>query len=132
MTIAFIIYLVGLLGSLKAVTLILAIPSFAYMLAQCIRRVNFSEVHRLPYNEAEEDLRLRINKTLKNCIVWTSIFVTLNAIIPKEKTAWMMLGGYITQTVYESEDGQKYRKLIMQKIDEAIGETAKAAQGAKP
>ena len=29
------------------------------------------------------------------------------------------------QIVYESDEGQKYRKLIMQKIDEAIGETAK-------
>ena len=132
MTIAFIIYLVGLIGSLKTATFIGAGISFAYMLAQCIRRINFSETRHLPYDVDEEDLRIRINKTLKICIVWTSVFVTLNTIIPKEKTAWLMLGGYISQTVYESEDGQKYRKLIMNKIDKAIGETEKAAQGAKP
>lgn len=132
MTIAFIIYLVGLIGNLNIAFVVTLFISAAWVIVQGVRRANFSDNYCFPYTKGEDDLRLQINKSLKNSIIYAAIILSLGTILPKEKTAWLMLGGYISQTVYESEDGQKYRKLIMNKIDEAIGETAKAAQGEKP
>ena len=132
MTIAFIIYLVGLIGNLNTAFAVTFCISAGWVIVQGARRVNFADTYSFPYTRDVDALRLQIDKSLKNSIIYAAIILSLGTILPKEKTAWLMLGGYISQTVYESEDGQKYRKLIMQKIDKAIGETAKAAQGAKP
>ena len=132
MTIAFIIYLVGLIGNLNIAFVVTLCISAAWVILQGVRRVNFADTHSFPYTKEVDALRLQINKSLKDSIIYAAIILSLGTILPKEKTAWLMLGGYISQTVYESEDGQKYRKLIMQKIDEAIGETVQATQGEKP
>lgn len=113
MTLAFLIYLVSFLPKLASIFMFLGVASLIiaglFALAWVISRDGVSCGKPLKWNK------------MTSWLIATGIFlITLNAAIPEEKTAWLMIGGYAAQTAYESEEGQKYKKLIFQKIDEAL------------
>ncbi len=114
MSIAFLIYLVALLPKLSAFFgglagvggIVFGWYSFLWFLTR-------GDSNSFPWNKLA-------NKLAVVCLVLGFITTAL----PSEKTAWLMLGGWAVQTAYESEDGQRFKKLILEKVEDAIKEKA--------
>ena len=115
MTLAFLIYIVALLPSLST---FFFVAMLAFIFSLPIILLLWSDYG----NDENKPMFIKFIKRAIFGVVFCGVMTT---IIPKEKTAWWMLGGYAAQTVYQSEEGTKYRQLIMQKIDEAITEKTK-------
>ena len=116
MTLAFLIYAVSLLPSL-IVFFVIAVGVLAFFALMIVVFNDHENTYR-GRGEAKKPLPYNTLKKITAGIIFSALTVTL---LPSEKTAWLMLGGYTAQTVYESAEGQKYKKLIMKKIDEVIG-----------
>lgn len=125
MTLAFLIYFVSQLQAFSSFAFTMAIiTGIGGLFVALIRYLTISPAE---YYECEggDEKKKKTMKIVYSLFAACFIFSSIGTIIPKEKTAWLMLGGYAAQTVYESEDGIKYRKLIIQKIDEDLIEKTK-------
>ena len=112
MTVALIIYFISMLGGLSGFLVVLAV-----VLLFC--SVSYFFYHLMEGKEPKNSKKFTM-------IMGLSVFLfALNVMIPKECTAWLMLGGYTLQTAYESEDGKKYRKIILKKIEDSVIEEPK-------
>lgn len=56
-------------------------------------------------------------------IIGLGISLFILAIVPSERTMYMMAGAYTTQNIATSETGQKVYKLVNKKLDEYLVET---------
>lgn len=118
MTIAILVYLVGLLPNLIV---------FLYCLGMTCGAIAYMSVF---YSLLEKGKIIFSRVVIFSAIVCFFSF-GLKVFIPSEKTAWLMLGGYAVQTAYESEEGQQYRKLIHKKVQEALGDTVEQVKKEK-
>lgn len=120
MELALFVYLAGIVGTLGrflVVTLgigifgVLVFLLVAWYQVDCCGR-KFSEFY----------------KTLRNACIGLFCLGIVASLIPSEKTMYMMLAGYTTQSVVQSETADKVVKVINTKLDEYLAEitTAKA------
>lgn len=123
MTIAILVYLVALLPSLATFLLTLGVIG-------CISVGIYTFIWAVSH-DGTFDNPIKWSKKV-TLVVFAIIFCFFcRALLPSEKTAWLMLGGYAVQTAYESEEGQQYRKLIHKKVQEALGETVEQVKKEK-
>jgi hypothetical protein len=61
----------------------------------------------------------------KKAFTLLCVFSGALVIVRSEKTMWMMAAGYATQNVYESEAGDRVRRIINLKLDQYVEELAK-------
>lgn len=109
MELALFVYLAGVVGNIGA---FLTVTSIVLFLA-----VLFSVIH---YSLDE-----KLSKLSKWYIVAPFIFGLLSAMVPSEKTMYLMLAGYTTQQVVQSETAEKVVKIVNTKLDEYIIEMYK-------
>ena len=57
---------------------------------------------------------------IKKLGVIAAIAAVSLVVVPTEKTAWLMVGGYAAQTAYQSEEGVKYRQLLLDKVESVL------------
>lgn len=59
----------------------------------------------------------RFSKNLRNATIGVFALGVITAVIPSEKTMYLMLAGYTAQTVIQSETTDKVLKVINTKLD---------------
>lgn len=134
MTLAFIIYLIQFLDTIKIASVITAIAfaivAVVHFLAwvdtkpdEIIKKSAKSDGsgEMLSYNKAS-----RFMGIIKHFIGYGVIAVSVSILIPSQRTAYMMAGGYVTQAIAESPAaavvGNKVLNLINAKLDSLIKE----------
>ena len=131
MTLAFLIYLIQFLSSLQVVLIALAVLC---LIATVILGICWSDISTK--DEFNEDGTKRMNSRLAKANSYlkrlrfyggTGIALVLVAtLIPSERTAYMMAGGYVTQKIAESpaaaEIGNKVLTIINAKLDVMIND----------
>lgn len=127
MTLAFLIYFVAFLGKLSFTLWVFFCGS---LVATVAAGIHFATKGTMIYDPDDSKMR-KATKGFKYCVIASAILLGTIAIVPSEKTAWLMLGGFALQEAYESEEGAKIRKIISRKIDEALEEEVKDLKGAK-
>lgn len=134
MTLAFLIYLIQFLDSLKFVSVITGVVfllvAAAYFagwldaspnetLTKSAKSDGSGEM--LTYNKASRYLGI-----VKRFISYAVIAGVCAILIPSQRTAYMMAGGYVTQTIAQSpaaaEMGNKVLRLINTRLDAMINE----------
>lgn len=136
MTLAILVYLVALLeplastfSGLAAIALVLSIPiGIAYV-------IHVFDSPSLTYlSKEEQQVRLdqwesrkqSAKKFLKYSMIVCIVSGLFSVLLPKEKTAYVMLGAYATQKVAEDprtqEIGGKVLKMINNKLDSYVDE----------
>jgi hypothetical protein len=111
MTFAFLIYLISVLSSLKFLLITSALILFVCLVIYFI--VILVEDKENAYG---------------NKFIFTTVLLaTLAAVTPSEKTAYMMIGGYVAQQMVQSETSEKVVKIINMKLDQFIAEETPAA-----
>lgn len=109
--------LVWIISILKPVTILLALPGVILILVFLVMVSDYANGHRL--------------KTRWYWITGTAaaVLITLSAIIPSERTAYLMVGAYASQKIAEDPKVQqissKVLKAIELKIDGYIEEASK-------
>lgn len=134
MTLAFLIYLIQFLDSLKIVTIITGLV-FAFIAAiyfvgwldagskETITKSAKSDGsgEMLTFNKASRYLGI-----IKRFVAYAVIAGVCSILIPSQRTAYMMAGGYVTQTIAQSpaaaEMGNKILRLINTKLDTMIND----------
>lgn len=64
----------------------------------------------------------RFSKNLRNATIGVFALGVVTAVIPSEKTMYLMLAGYTAQTVVQSETADKVLKVINTKLDSYLEE----------
>lgn len=108
MSFALIIYLISVLSGLKAVFIGIAMVLSAFALGYFI----------YIGSEGEE------NKHGTKIVVAILLSSFLATITPSERTAYVMVGGYVAQQMVQSETSDKVVQIINNKLDEIISEDA--------
>lgn len=109
MTLAFLVYLAGLITSLAhAVGVIFVVTSVIYLL------------YVIGYLISNERDWLNRGKFYKwpLAVILSAMFVKV--LLPSERTMWMMAGAYTAQTVVESNVGKQTVELIELKLQDEI------------
>lgn len=106
MTLALLIYAVSLLSRVE-LAVILVLTACAFVPIFCGMMTGKDET---------------VFRLYKKSIVIAFIAAVVGFLAPSEKTAWLMIGGYTAQSVYESEAGEKLKKIVSNKLDEILDE----------
>ena len=131
MTLAFLIYLIQFLSSLQV---LLGVMAAVFLIAAMISGICWSDTSTK--DEFKEDGTRNMNARLAKAQSYLKKFKTFGAIgltlvicailIPSQRTAYMMAGGYVTQKIAESpaaaEIGNKVLKIINAKLDVMIND----------
>ena len=136
MTLAILVYLVALLGPLaSAFEVISGLAAVLAVPAGIAYAIHVFDSPSMSYL-SKDDQKVRLNeweshknsakKVLKYSIIVSIIFGLFSVLLPKEKTAYVMLGAYATQKVAEDprtqEIGGKVLKMINNKLDSYVEE----------
>ena len=134
MTLAFVVYLIYFISGLKLILFLTTLCSFCTLFISTViklGRENFSWNYERNGQLKEEvkQFRAMIDKLLKYSFISLIISSLLVAIIPSEKTAWLMVGAYTGQKIAENEKVQelsgKVIQIIEKRIDQYLVEEAK-------
>lgn len=113
MLFAFIVWLVSTIGAIKGF--------FGFLAVACVVVVvvwGFSEL--LDY---ESGGRIVFNKPKQWLVGLALCFGFIGTLLPTERTAWFMVGGYAVQQATESELADGIYKLALKKINEELKPT---------
>lgn len=107
MELAFVVYLISILENIAGLLL--------FITAMCGLLAFFIGFFQILEGEIEN------KKTLVFLIILTVFFGSLRAMMPSQKQAYIILGAYTTQKVYESDEakqiGNKILKIVNDKLD---------------
>jgi hypothetical protein len=134
MTLAFIIYLIQFLDSIKIVSVIASVAfafvAFVYFagwvdvsptatIQKSAKSDGSGEL--ITYNKASRYLGI-----IKRFVSFSIVAIAVALLIPSQRTAYLMAGGYVTQTIAESPAaaaiGNKVLNLINVKLDSMIND----------
>jgi xanthine/uracil permease len=131
MTLAFLIYLIQFLSSLQVLFAVLASVCLATaaVLGVCWSDVSTKDEFNEDGTKRMNARLAKANSYLKRMRFYGGIGLTLVVVailIPSQRTAYMMAGGYVTQKIAESpaaaEIGNKVLKIINAKLDVMIND----------
>lgn len=134
MTLAFLIYLIQFLNSLKFLVCVLGIVSgfiaFIYLImtgeTNSHETIQISEKANGSGAMVSYHKRSRYFSNFKFFAITAASFITVSICIPSDRTAYMMAGGYVAQTIAQSpasaEIGNKILKIINVKLDTMIND----------
>lgn len=110
MELALFIYIAGVIGNISSFFAVSAALTFIAL------------VIYITNNYIDGFTEVEIKKMF---IVVPFVFGFISTIIPSEKTMYLMLAGYTSQQVLQSETGNKIVKVINAKLDDYIDEITK-------
>lgn len=114
MMLALFVYLIGFFSDLKTLmSLTFLFMGAATVIGLVGATSQFEDSRNAAVNFAKKTFKLL-------CVSAVAL-----VIVPTEKTMWMMAAGYATQSVYESEAGDRVRRIINLKLDQYVEELAK-------
>lgn len=117
MTLAFLVYLAGVITSLShAIAIIFIATCGAYVLYT---------IGYLIFNESDWKNRGKFYKW-PLAVILSAMFVKV--LLPSERTMWMMAGAYTAQTVVESNVGKQTVELIELKLQDEIAKLKEKVQ----
>lgn len=135
MDLALLVYGISVLGNISPVLGMLLFTSFFVFVIVLIYRfagLNIESWDNQATVKRKTDSRPAVDKWAKRIFAVFAISTILLVLIPSEKTAYMMVGAYVTQKVAENEKvqetGQKVLSIINQKLDSYVDEGLKAAE----
>ena len=117
MSIELIIYLVGVLD---AMGLFQGLALFSLILSAICLPFIYGWEQEIEGNGIKTFKEIA-TKTFK----WSALFLVLNAFIPTQKTAYLMLGTHFGKEVIQSETASKVQRIIDGKLDEYLKELEK-------
>lgn len=120
--------LVWVISMLESITLLLMILGIGLVLLSVMSALTSSDYDSNYRSENVEEKAKSWWRTAKVSAVCAILVFGLTAIIPSEKTAWMMTGAYAAQTVVQSDASKKVLKIIETKLDGVLDETLANAQ----
>lgn len=127
MTLAFIVYLIYSINTFKGfVVATLFISVIILLIATVIHltREDYSWCYDRNGNLKEDIVSFRsmIAKSIKYSFIVCIVSAFITAIIPSEKTAWMMVGAYAGQKIAENEKVQELSGKVIQIIEKRMDE----------
>lgn len=110
MELALLVYLIGILDNVMLVWLVFTMS--------CAIVVVFMSIKIDTEYGPEEEIKWR---SVRNKAAWIGALLTIFvALLPSEKTAWMMVGGYAAQKVYEKPTVQKLEQKVLDVIEKNL------------
>lgn len=143
MELALLVYGISLLPQINvSINLLMAALMIVIVIASIAWVVNSDERH-MSENEKERS-RMVVNSSktwVKRSITWIFIAGVISTLLPSEKTAYMMVGGYVSQRIVQSDTmgkvvnesskiSGKILNIINNKLDGYVEETMENAKTA--
>lgn len=114
MELALFVYLAGIVSGIKFIlAMIFMLGIFAFIVF-CIFIFNQTDYHKKEFSS--------FKAVVRNSLVALLVTVFTAALIPSEKTMYLMLAGYGAQQSIQSETAAKVLKVIDKKLDEYLQE----------
>lgn len=137
MELAVLVYTISLLGSLNSLlTAFMLIAIVAFVVCGMIAVINWDSSGVASYEEATREQYKMVSRTFgkhaSRAAILASVLAIVLALVPSEKTAYVMVGAYAAQKVAENPEVQrmssKVLNIIELKLDEYIEDTTKAVE----
>ena len=129
MSLALLVYLIYSISGLKLVISIITVLSFCVLFVSSGIRLAredyswyFDRAGKL--KEDVKQFRSMIDKLIKYSFISLLVSAFLVAIIPSERTAWLMVGAYAGQKIAENEKVQELSGKVITIIESKINEYA--------
>ena len=110
MSIELFIYIASIVGNIKAVVVVTAV---AFSIVTAIYGITTA----IDDGYNPEYIKNRVNNRNK-LVIATIVLAFISALLPNERTMYMMAGAHIGKEAIESETASKIHKIIDKKLDE--------------
>lgn len=119
MSLALLVYAISLLGPLTVFSIVLVLVALVTALCFAMHLVDIGN----GCYPGEEEQRTKSSRKYRKASLILAFCLSLFVVFtPSEKTAWLMTGAMVAQNVYESEAGDKLKKIVANKLDSILDE----------
>lgn len=129
MTVPLIIYLVEVLDKISfALTFIFILSFVGAVIAFSVWSFN---ADMSKYGDDYEAKASSAKKILKSIVIVICVTATLNIIIPSKQTVYLMIGGYVAESIYESPEAKAFGNKVLNIVNNKLDELEKSTKESK-
>ena len=128
MELALLVYFASVVGTFSGLIGLLSFLLFSVSIAFVITLLVGDLGVRTRYGETDGELnnQLKIKSILTKSVKWTIpltiIFALLSALLPTERTVYLMTAAYVTQTIAKNDRVQKIGSDVLEVVEKKLSE----------